>query len=189
MTEIPSLHEYELAHQQLRRDAAYPYLSSAERVWYIERSLAIGRAVALQFVGRNPSSLAHDLGARIVFRDAPLRICGERVRSEYDTGTRIITICRTSVAQVQALLDSVATRGHDDISSTRVSWQRARHSALDLHIAHELFHHLEATGLGRVDERLPRISTGRIGPFWIGKRRIAQCREIAAPSAGDRHAA
>ena len=171
-----SLDDRTLAYHELRQDPAFPYLKHELYADYIDRSLAIGRAAAAAYSGHDPSELAKHLGVRIVYREAQLEIGGLSVHAEYDAGTRTITLCSHSMARMQAVLDDLQLR-----ESLTTNNQQPT-TALALHIAHELFHHIEETLIGRTDEQLPVVTAGRVGNLKWGVRRVQRCREIAAHS-------
>jgi hypothetical protein len=162
----------------LRRDPAFRLIPPDAYSNYIERSLTIGRCVAAEYVGRDPGELASGLGARVVYSDSQHEVAGCIVRSEYDSGKRAITVYTPSIAEIEQLLadtsiPSMLTRcsGRTRLNSSSIA---------QIHIAHELFHHLEATQIGCTDERLPPVVFRRLGRIRIGLRRVRGCREIAA---------
>ena len=158
-----------LAHLELQQDVVYPHLSPGNRTHYIDRSLAIGREQAGEY--RTPDSdlrkWALALGAKVEISDSPNFCAGIAMRSEYDAATRTITVYEPSIVEFGAALDALKC----------VPWPRERIVAV--HIAHELFHHLEATRIVPVHLQLPAVVTGRIGPF-PREMRARRCREIAA---------
>jgi hypothetical protein len=181
-----SFDDRDLAYYELRQDPAFPHLKAEDAAVCIDRSLAIGRDAAAPYAGQDPSELAMRLGARIVCRESSPEITGGAVRAEYDSGTHTITICRTSVAQVQVVLNDLCLQWSritpSAINQSPATSHQSLTTALNLLIAHELFHHLEATQIGRVDRRFPMVAGRRMGPFTVGARHIGRCREIAAHS-------
>ena len=165
--------DYALANRELDHDRRCGRLTAWERRKLICEALAIGRAAARRFHGAAPSELAARLGVTVCERAGSGEIARSRVRSEYDSGTRLITIYLESIQDVQTELDFLCP------------WLKERWggvacaAARELHIAHELFHHLEATVLGRVDDILSRGARPS-APALRGTIRIKACREIAA---------
>lgn len=169
------------AHLDLEQDVVFPHLTPAERVRYVERALAIGRAAAREIgeagemagggdIGADGDirRLADELGARVVIREREHRFAGMTFRAEHDARTGTITLYRRSVEQVRALLARTLPE----------PWSQERVTAL--HVAHELFHHLEAMRIRPVHEQLPAVATFRVGRLWTTRTRARRCREIAA---------
>jgi len=155
-----------LALRELSLDRMFPRIRPEDYQLYIARSLEIGRTAAATYLGRPPRDIAELLKVRIVYFDAELQ-GAFAARSEYDSGTQTIALYRYSIAALQARLNEFGM-------------QTDQTAAADIHIAHELFHHLEATLLGRVDHRLPSVSVWTCGSFRLGRAPIRRCREIAA---------
>lgn len=156
------------AYLELEQDPVFVHLSPVERVRYIEHALAIGREVAMPHRGRDLFQLKAELGARLQIKETDNRFAGVTIRAEHDTGTRIITLYAPSVRQVHGLLAQVLPE----------PWSEER--VVALHVAHELFHHLEATRIGPVHEQFPPVVTFRLGRLWVTRSRARRCREIAA---------
>ncbi|MFZ5827362.1 MAG: hypothetical protein ACOY94_23935 [Bacillota bacterium] len=156
------------AYLELEQDVVFPHLTPARRAWYVEQALEIGRVQARPHRGRPLGLLAQELGARVVRTDRENRIAGMEIRAEHDAGTGSITIYEPSITQVHRLLAQVLPE----------PWDRER--VAELHIAHELFHHLESTRILPVHEELPPVVTFRLGRLWATRTRARRCREIAA---------
>lgn len=146
----------------------FAHLSPQERCWYLDRALAIGREQAGPYRGRPVEPLAAELGATVVRTSRSNRIAGLTIRAEYDTETRTITLYEPSMLEVQAALAHTLPE----------PWSPA--VVADMHIAHELFHHLESVRIRPVHEQLPPVVTFRLGRFLTTRTRARRCREIAA---------
>lgn len=134
------------------------------------------RAPANKETGAAPGSLSYDdlyalagrLEARVLLVEKPNVLAGVVTRAEYYSGQRTITIYRKSIAQVKAYLDR-AWPG--------LGWTEEGIAAI--HLAHELFHHLEAIRIGLINEKFPKVLTFQLGP-WKTFTSVRRLREIAA---------
>ena len=113
-------------------------------------------------------SLVADLGARLDLRDEEGMIAGVPTYAEYDAGTNMITVYRPAIASLARLLSETLRSGE------------AETLALRLLIAHELFHHLEATRIPPASEQLPPLMVPVMAGLWRVRRRVQSSREIAA---------
>ena len=174
----PDLTDHALALRELRLDPFFHRIAPDAYNGYVNGSLNIGREAAEKYVGQDPAGLAVQLGAHIAYGDCRMEVAGQVVRSEYDSGMRAITVYLPSAAEVEERLETGLLRSILS-SACRKEWLRPG-LIVDVHVAHELFHHLEATCIGRTDNRLPLVAMQVIGPFAIGTTRVRKCREIAA---------
>lgn len=156
------------AYLELEQDVVFPHLTPAQRLRYVDFALDAGRREAAPHRGTPVAELCRRWGARLVIRESENRIAGLTVRAEHDTRTGTITLYQPSIAQVCELLNR----------SLPEPWTGQQ--VIDLHTAHELFHHLESTRIKPVHEQLPPVVTFRLGRFWETKSRARRCREIAA---------
>lgn len=113
-------------------------------------------------------TLAALLQARVLFIEKPNVLAGVVTRAEYSSGDGTITVFRQSIAQVKACLD----RAWPELGWTE-------EGVATIHLAHELFHHLEASRIGLTNEKFPKVLTFRLG-FWKTFASIRRLREIAA---------
>ncbi|MBI2300088.1 MAG: hypothetical protein HYU66_14285 [Armatimonadetes bacterium] len=148
------------ARAELRADPACAGLTTGEARWYAERALDEGRRQAEPYRGRNPLELAAELGVSVSVTDRDPVVAGRHVLAEYDAATRGIAVCRASLEERA-----------DEVGERR---------AMAEHVAHELYHHLEATCLGRLEERLPPVVVRQVLGLWPVRRRVRACSEIAA---------
>jgi hypothetical protein len=159
---------FDLALQELRRDPCFPSLSVAQQQEYIVSALAMGREQGERYRGRGVLALVTELGARFVIRDEEGVIAGLPTRAEYDSGTGLITVYRPSIESLDRMLGE----------TPRI--EEAESLALRVLIAHELFHHLEATRIPPVSEQLPSVIVSRFAGWWKVRRHVRSCSEIAA---------
>jgi hypothetical protein len=159
-----------IARQELQRDRLFPRLTPEQREFYVTAALAIGAREAAHYRGESMLSLARKLGARVEDYDGGNVVAGCEIYAEYDAVFRSIRLHRAGVAHLAARLGQTLPEAI------------AQETARDLLIAHELFHHLEATCLGPVHRTLPSISVSLVGRLWRVQRHILRTREIAAHS-------
>ena len=163
-----------LAYHLLSLDRCFPRLSAKQCSDYIRGALLVGRTAALPYKGAWPSRVAQQLGVTIIESNQSLGGCGAYARSEYDSGARTITLYWVSIREIQRLLEQTCD------GAALLPLDNPGSAARELHIAHELFHHIEATEIGRTDDLLPHLPVRQFGPLRLGPRRVSQCREIAA---------
>lgn len=159
----------DLAWQELRRDPLFPRLSPVQQETYLSDAIAIGQEQACLYRGKPVSSLVEEFGATCAISDEVGHIAGSKVVAEYDWNTRLITVYRSSIDTVARILDAA-------VADIRASEQ----TALDLIIAHELFHHLEATRIVPVPDQLPPITVPIFRGMLRRRRRLRSTSEIAA---------
>lgn len=166
-----STSDSELAAAELRQDFLYERLTPEQRQLVVEEALAIGEEAARNYRPRadeGMSAFAERLGCRVRFADDRNVVSNFLIRTEYRPRAAEILVYRGSVRQMLSVLrDSVPGR----CWSTEV--------AEDIHVAHEVFHHLEATELGLVNDRLPKVVTFRWGPL-VRRTSVRRAREISA---------
>ncbi len=159
-----------IAQQELQKDRLFPLLTPEQCDFYIRAALEIGRSEAAPYAGQGMLGLASKLGAGLQEVEGGNVIAGCDLYAEYDAGLRRIRLHRAGMARLALRLSQTLPEAD--------AWQIAR----DLLIAHELFHHLEATRLGPVHRRLPPIAVPTLGGCWRVQRRVLRTREIAAHS-------
>lgn len=159
-----------IAQQELQRDRLFPLLTPEQCDFYLRSALAIGACEAAKYRGEAMLPLAKNLGATIEDYDGGNRIAGGEVYAEYDAGFRNIRLHRAGVNRLAERLGPMPPEGD------------ARPLARDLLIAHELWHHLEATSLGPVHRMLPPIVVPILGGLARLRRYVLRTREIAAHS-------
>ena len=144
-------------------------LGAADRLRCIDHALGAGRAAAGTFRGQDPCAIAasEQVTVRVVHGDN--HVAGVPTRSEYDAESRAITLYQASLGEVLGLLNY----------ASGLPWTGERVAAL--HVAHELFHHLEATRFPPLDAQLPPVVVKvRLGVLWVARRRARRCREVGA---------
>jgi hypothetical protein len=173
-----------LAQAELEFDWFYSHMTPEQRDFYLRAALKIGAREAARYAGQDVDALTRQLGASVyepeeVVRD---RDFGSGPYAEYDAETRQITVHQAGLRYVAFLL-------HQDVRTIPdyALWNKTTQNAVlrvarELLIAHELFHHLEATSLGPVHRTLPPMTLPLLGGFWKARRYIKRTREIAAHS-------
>ena len=159
-----------IAQQELQRDRLFPLLTPEQRDFYLRSALAIGAGEAAKYRGESVLPLVKKLGATLEDYDGGNVIAGYEVYAEYDAGFRKIRLHRAGVKHLAERLGPLPPEGD------------AQPLARDLLIAHELFHHLEATGLGPVHRMLPPIAVPVLGGLVRMQRYVMRTREIGAHS-------
>lgn len=151
------------AYLDLSQDLAFSLLSPQAARWYTEESLRVGSQAAAA-CGSDPHALARDLGVTVTLSATELRVGNTAIRAEYDAERHAVTLYTPAIAAVDHMLKDAGIGGR----------------ATDLLLAHELFHHLEATRFQPVDQQLPPVERRFLGGLWRSPRRVRRCRELAA---------
>ncbi|MCW3054493.1 MAG: hypothetical protein JWN14_3663 [Chthonomonadales bacterium] len=169
----------ELAHAELNRDGFSVDMTSEQRDFYLHTAIEIGAREAARYPGQDVNALAMQLGARVQDGREPY---GSGVYAEYDAETHQITVHGAGVRLVSLHLTKMAKTVPEYATLKDAAQDALFRIARELLIAHELFHHLEATRLGSIHRTLPPISVPLLGNFWKVKRYVRSTREIAAHS-------
>ncbi len=161
----------------LREDLVYAKIPVDLRQPAIERAAAAGRQAALECRTRHgtadPVALVKHFGVRLVESDAPY-VYGKLVQtSTYVHRTPTITLYTGAIEEMNRFLADQDLTGLLGIRDVR-----------PVYLAHELFHHLEESSLGRA-AALVRVVTFRLGPLIL-RSGIAQLSEIAADAFAQR---
>jgi len=174
-----------LVQAELEFDWLCSQMTPEQRDFYLRAALEIGVREAARYTGQDVDALARQLGAHIYEAADPFR-GRDKVRSdlyaEYDAETHQITVHEAGVRNIASL---ICLSGHT--KTVYVPWNETTQNAIlqvarELLIAHELFHHLEATSLGPIHRTLPPMSVSLLGGFWKARRYVKRTREIAAHS-------
>lgn len=148
------------AYLELRSDLTYPYMTPEKRQAYINSALTLGRSLARRYRGLSVHEVTTRLGVPVRYIDRE-----SKIRASY--ANRTIFVNRWALNRITLHLQGVPLQPGQ---------------ANEAAIAHELFHHLEAIRAIGIDTAFPLISTFPLGHFWVRKRRVQACREIAAHS-------
>ena len=139
-------------------------LPLARRPAVVHRALATGCRAAWRLRAAegtaDPFSLARHLGVAVTWSDEPPALGAIVLIAEYAPRPPAIRLFAESVDRISAALPSLPVA--------------------DVYVAHELYHHLEAAGLGPASE-LARVTLARAGP-WRWQSGIRALSEIAAHS-------
>ncbi|MFO7173022.1 MAG: hypothetical protein DIU70_008680 [Bacillota bacterium] len=170
---------------ELSQDVVFRHLTPEQRRQYVTEALKAGRDAAVRYASgpragamagngtdddalAMTQSLATTLGARVQVANTAPQAAGITIRADYDPSRRTITLYRPAIAQAAQHLDRLLPG----------QWTEAKLMAV--HLAHELFHHLEAVHEGPVSHRLPPVVTFRLGRLFTVRSRARRCREIGA---------
>jgi len=161
----------------LREDLVYAKIPTDERQSAVERAAAAGRQAAEECRPRHgtndPVALVEKLGVRLIESDAPY-VYGALVQtSTYVGRPPTITLYTGAIAEMNGFLADQHLAETLHIGDVR-----------PVYLAHELFHHLEETVLGRA-AALVRVVTFRLGPLTL-RSGIAHLSEIAADAFAQR---
>ena len=159
-----------IAQQELQRDRLFLLLTPEQCAFYIRSAAVIGAHEATKYRGEGMLTLALKLGVTVEDYDGGNTIAGRELYAEYDAGFRNIRLHRAGRAQLVTRLSRILPEG------------TAQMVACDLLIAHELFHHLEATRIGPVHRMLPPVPVPVLGGLMRLPRYVLRTREIAAHS-------
>jgi hypothetical protein len=158
------------AHLALQEDPFFGRLSSHLHQEAVDFALAAGERAAVKFLpgyGRAPAAMAGALQVRVTHSDQEPRAGKAILFSEYSDRPPSITVYTPSVNEANRLIrDNGLTKllGIEDLTP--------------MHLAHELYHHLEARKLtaGTAGFRVPTFS---LGPLRLSTGLPSLC-EIAA---------
>ena len=151
--------------EELKRDLVYTRIPSEQRIAICDRAWAVGVEKAIDIVRKYPGKPIFDIidlaGLTCIRNQRDKVIMGLRYFSEYSPKEKKIVLYMGSVKKF-------AKRNH-------LSNQEAE----ELILAHEFFHHLEWTEIGRVSDSytVPHLLFGR---FRLGKSPVRTLSEIAA---------
>jgi hypothetical protein len=162
--------ERRFAHLMLKDDPFFGRLPPRLNQEAIDFALAAGETAAIRFLpqyGRAPTALAGALQVRVTHSDQVSQAGKAILFSEYSARPPSITIYTRSVNEANRLIRDNALAellGIDDL--------------IPMHLAHELYHHLEAKKLtaGTAGFRIPTFS---LGPLRLSTGLPSLC-EIAA---------
>jgi hypothetical protein len=162
--------ERKLAELALMEDPLFGRLPPERRHEAVDHGLMAGQQAADHIIaayGNDPEAIAAKLAVSIKYNPEPARGGTVLYLSEYFRRPPTITLHMHSLSEANLVIREHGlgeTLGLDDISP--------------VHLAHELYHHLEAcnliTGTGGF-----QIETFRIGPLRL-KSKLASVEEIAA---------
>ncbi len=157
MTEVVAVaSERRCAYLMLKDDPFFGRLPSGSEQEVVQFALTAGQAAAQQVMnqyGRVPETLASSLQVRVNRNDATMAVGKAVLFSEYGDRPPAVTIYTHSVEEANRLIRDnglAEALGLDDVTP--------------VHLAHELYHHLEAKKLteGTSGYRIPTLSWGPI---------------------------
>ncbi len=157
-----------LSYLELEKDPVFSHLSPEQHLFYLDYALQAGCAQAALYQGADAFALAKKFGVKVVFQPNGSDIASGTLRATYDAQEETIEIFASSIAQMERSLAPWLD----------IPWDTKKIAAI--HLAHELFHHLEATQIEPVARQLPPVTTLRLGRIKLAQSRVRRCREIAA---------
>ncbi len=160
----------DLWREMLQEDPVYRKIPDALRCEAVARAAAFGQQASRAATERcgisDPAVLADKVGATVVYSQDP-HVFGKVVRtSTYTARTKTITLFAGAIEEM------------DRILAGAVGEALGVHAVGPVYLAHELFHHLEESELGRAADRL-QVTTLKLGPLVL-RSGIGQMSEIAA---------
>ena len=162
--------ERRLAHLTLLDDPFIRRLPNGAEQGVIDFALAAGQTAAQMTIGRwgqRPEGIAAALGVPITCRSGSARVGRSVLFSEYGNRPPSIILYTQSLEEANQLIQS--NRLEEIVGVTDVA---------PLHLAHELYHHLEAQKLVLGTAQF-RIQTHRLGPLRLTTG-LPSLSEIAA---------
>jgi len=162
--------ERRLAHLRLLEDPFYHCLKEGVDQRAIDFALAAGQEaaeLAKQRHGPRPDQIAAALRVPVIYRNEAVQAGSSVLLSEYHSRPPSIILYTSPLGEVDQL---IAIHGLEDLLGLA--------EVTPVHLAHELYHHLEAKKLTPGTSGF-RIETGRLGPlrFHTG---LPSLSEIAA---------
>jgi hypothetical protein len=167
---LKELDDLTAGYLELMKDPFFYKIPSELRWKMVDISVNVGRENAKKIVeeakNENPCEIAAQLGLDVVLVGQENFICDLLIRSEY-IRPKTIKIYAKSIEQLKL---AIANMGLEELFPME--------SIFHLHVAHEIFHHLEKTRIGVLSEK-HCIEGFRLGPLRF-KIRILALSEIAA---------
>jgi len=163
--------EVNLAYMELTRDVVFHKIPKEQYFHLINSALNIGREmanrIAEEFCSRNPVSIAQKMMVKIEYVPRIELIGSKIVYSEYVPKPPTIILYKGSISLKNKFIE---------VNELRQMFPQK--DIILSHIAHELFHHIEETRIGRISEKFT-ITTLNMG-FIKVKSGINALREISA---------
>jgi len=171
MTEVVAVaSERRCAYLMLKDDPFFGRLPPGSEREAIEFAFAAGQAAAQKVIsqyGRSPEEIAHSLQVRVTRTDAAMAAGKAVLFSEYGDRPPAVTLYTRSVEEINRLIRDnglAEALGLDDVTP--------------VHLAHELYHHLEAKKLTEGTSGY-RVQTLSLGPIRLSTG-LPSLGEIAA---------
>lgn len=167
---LESIDDFTAGYLELTRDFFFDKIPLNLRGKIVEIAINVGRETAAKIVEEtgtaNPWRIAEYLGLDISVVSQENVIGNLLIRSEY-VHPKTIRIYKQSIEQLKK---AISRLGLEELFPSE--------SMFNLHIAHEIFHHLEKTRIGILSEQYS-VERFRLGPLRL-KIRVGAVSEIAA---------
>ncbi|MEM2642840.1 MAG: hypothetical protein QXO34_01705 [Candidatus Bathyarchaeia archaeon] len=167
---LESVDDFTAAYLELTRDFFFDRIPVDLQRKLVETAVSVGREIVGKIVEEtgttNSWCIAEYLGLEISMVSQENVVGNLLIRSEY-IPPKTIRIYKRSIEQLK---EAISRFGLEELFPNE--------AILDLHVAHEIFHHLEKTRIGVLSERYS-IERFRFGPLCF-KIRVRAISEIAA---------
>ncbi|HHX11752.1 MAG TPA: hypothetical protein GX731_02945 [Clostridiales bacterium] len=158
-----------LALCELSNDLLFGKIPEDKISYYIDSSLAAGRAAAKEYAGMDIKELYHSNNIQIEYQKEHKGSFGVMLR-----GQAVMGKDETKVELYSSSIESLANNSYI-YGSAPISYDLA----LNIHLAHEFFHFLEYKSINFVSDQLDTVVIMKI--FALQRRaHIKRCSEIAA---------
>ena len=161
-----------MAEVMLEMDSTSKLIPAQERPGLIAMALRSGREWAQELRKRYPEAdtlaLAQKLGVEVKHSDQEGKLGNIVLRSEYYDQPPQIVIYNSSVKALQEVIERT---GHTDLLPPKL--------LVPIHVAHELFHHLENLKKDHLSQRY-KVATLRIGRWRLIESGVRVLTEIGA---------
>jgi hypothetical protein len=161
-----------MAEVMLEMDSTSRLIPAQERSGLISMALRSGREWAQELRKRYPEAdtliLAQKLGVEVKYSDQEGKLGNIVLRSEYYDQPPQIVIYNSSVKALQEVIERT---GHTDLLPLKL--------LVPIHVAHELFHHLENLKKDHLSQRY-KVATLRIGRWRLIESGVRVLTEIGA---------
>jgi hypothetical protein len=167
---LKELDDLTVGYLELMKDPFFYKIPGELRWKMVDMAVNVGCESAEKIVDKtenvDPCQIAAQLGLSIVLVSQENLICNLLIRSEY-IHPKTIKIYEKSIEQLKL---AIANMGLEELFPLE--------NVFNIHVAHEIFHHLEKTRIGVLSEK-HCIEVFRLGPIRF-KIRILALSEIAA---------
>jgi hypothetical protein len=161
-----------MADVMLEMDSTSKLIPAQERSGLISMALRSGREWAQELRQRYPGAdtvaLAQKLGVEVIHSDQPGKLGNIVLRSEYYDQPPKIVIYNSSVKALQEVIERT---GHTDLLPPKL--------LVPIHVAHELFHHIENLKKDHLSQRY-KVATLRIGRWRLIESGVRMLTEMGA---------
>jgi hypothetical protein len=170
---INALDDFSAGYICLMDSNLYAKIPVSSRIRFVQDSINIGAQTALamirEFGTRDPVSIANQSGVRIERVSGSKIIADIPIHSEYVPSIKTIYVYEKSMRQLEGAILRLNLREIFPLEEL-----------FSLHVAHEVFHHIECTRVGPLSER-HKVVTFSLGPIRFMSA-VRSLSEIGADS-------